>query len=276
MVALSGMSAVFDCFVEKSRGRQSGAAPSSAGGAATAKVTAVAACLVPSEEIAGFDGLWRLLLMKHDLPASGPDDWCTLIEKHDTESTTALRELTGAASNLNGLGFVVAIGRKTWGELPQPTRRRLGSAQTLCFLRLMRIVVDKLEGCGESARIAVRLRLDMAARNSSMRDVQAMMAADTRARERIASLSFVNPRNASHFSAIDLVLQNGLQELTRTTELAPTQQASQLAQAAFPANFALELWNGDFVSRHLESLEWGQSQLPAVRKRGTAAGARTK
>lgn len=236
-------------------------------------MTAAAACLVPSEEVARFDRLWRLRLLKHELSAADPGSWRKPTARSALSGQAAVRDLTDAVSAIDGLGFVVAIGAKSWSELPQPTRRGFGSARTLCFLRLIRIVFDKLEGSADSNRISLRLRLDMDAIGETMTAAERMMAVDSRARERLSCLAFVDPRSDSHFAAVDLVLHSGFQHSARTREQGRSTPEAGSSQPMFPSNFTLELWDGDFIARHLESLEWGGVLAPSGPRRKAGIGA---
>jgi hypothetical protein len=246
---------VLAIFVDEYRSRRAG--PSA--------VTAAAAWLVPSEEIAALDRRWRLHLLEHDLPAGEPSAWRRLAGAHKSvrkaaRSSVALAELTRAAAGMSGLGFVVTIADGTWNELPSSVRRSFRSPDRLCFLRVMRIVVDRLEGCGQASPFELRMRRDDVGLRDRAEAVEQLLGADTRARDLISLLAFVSPRAAGHFDAIDMVVQTGLSRLQAHIEKGEERAAAD--PLPFPPSFLLEHWDATFVSQSLESLEWGRLDRP--------------
>lgn len=233
-------------------------------------MTAAAALLVPMEDAPRFDRLWRLAMIRHDLPATEPEGWRKLAKARGPAAAAAVQEITGVASSMGGIGFVVAIGGKAWNDLPPATRRWFGSAAMLCFLRAMRIVIDKLEGSGDSSPIVLMLRRAPETLREGMDAAERLLAADTRARTRISTFSFVDGISDGHFAALDLLLFYGIERSALGRELASHPQREQVGQPPFPGNLALELWNQAFISRHLESVDWARPSQPAVRKRKEA------
>lgn len=232
---------------------------------APTRTTAAAAVLVPSDDLAQFDRCWRLELIKNNLPVNEPYGWQKLAAERDARNASALRNLHNAAARMSGLGYVVAISGETWNSLPTATRRSFGSADTLCFLQVMRIVIDKLEECGETSPVSLRMQRDPGTLRASFDAVERLIAADTRASGRISTFAFVDPARDSHFAAIDLVLHTGMQRLMEPGVDAGVDDGS--IPQPFPDNFALELWDKELVDRRLQSIEWGQPAQPAGRKR---------
>ena len=241
------------------------AAPASA-----AKSCVMAAYLVPSEDVERFNRHWRHLLAKHELPLSEPGGWREIAARRAKAGHDAVSSFAAAGARYEALPFVVGIDHSTWSKLGS-ARQLFGTPQMFCFLRLMRQVLDRMEAVEEKSAITVMFARDVddliGGANAAMR----LYKTDTRAPERVQSITFTDPRRDCVFAAVDLLIHMSLSRITVAQERTGTRlsQALQIARdlPPLPDDVTVEMWDEAYSQRHLASLEWGMSGAVAGRKR---------
>ena len=173
---------MFRCYVGEHGGRV----------VAPGAMVTCAAYLVHSSQCERLDRHWRNLLMKHDLPVNNPGGWRGIARSSslsEEDKGAALREFAIAAAGATG--FVVAIREATWARVFRSRRRLFGSAEAFCYLRLLRVVLDRLESVQETSPIAVLFRRDVGSMDRTAKSAAKLFKMDTRASERVESMAFV-------------------------------------------------------------------------------------
>jgi hypothetical protein len=243
---------VFRCYVEQYSARKRDAAG----------LVVAGAWLVHEEDCKRFDRHWRHLLIRYGLPIRDPDAWSEIAKRqNDPASAGAVHRFATAAASGDRLGFVVAIRQETWGRFPQGMRRAIGSAETFCFLRLLRRVIDRLEEADDTSAISIMLRRDVDIPERRASAVASLFEMDSRAADRIALIGLVDPRRDCQFAATDLLVKTALATiLAATTARADGRLLARTGMARLlpplPDNAALENWDDACAERRLHSLEW--------------------
>ena len=223
-----------------------------------------AAHLVHSSQCERLDRHWRNLLMKHDLPVTNHGGWLGIARSKslsEEDKGATLREFAIAAGD--AMGFVVAIHEATWARVFRSRRRLFGSAEAFCYLRLLRVVLDRLESVQEASPIAVLFRRDVGSMDRAAKSAAKLFEMDTRACERVESMAFVDSRRDCHFAMTDLLIHLALPRLTGvpagTAKHPPAALRTASLLPPLPDQVVIELWDEDFARRHIESLDWSMS-----------------
>ncbi len=235
-----------------------------------AKTYVSAAYLFPSEDVGRFNRHWRHLLAKHELPLSAPSGWREIAAKRAKASHEAVSSFAAAVSRYEALPFVVGIDHSTWVKLGK-ARRHFGTPQMFCFLRLMHLVLDRMEAVEEKSSITLVFERDLDDLIGGAQASMRLYKSDTRAPDRVQSVAFTEPRRDCVFAAVDVLIHMSLLRIT-AAELRTGPRLSQTLRIArslppLPDDVAVEMWDDAYFQLYFPSLEWGLSDAVTPRRR---------
>ncbi|MFM1816745.1 MAG: hypothetical protein RLZ98_3440 [Pseudomonadota bacterium] len=215
-----------------------------------AKTCAAACFVLPVEEVGAFNRRWRTHLLGCRFDVSRAVHWRDVAAAHETVGEA--QEALAALSHLNeAIGFMVAIRQSTWNNLDS-ARRLFKTAEQFCLLRLMRLVLDRIEETNEPSPLVLTFERDLKSFGQLVRTVSQMYELDSRATDRVQKVAFSDPRADYLFSALDLVMHLSVAGCpTAEPPMPPTR---------FERHMTTEIWDDSFVENHWASFEWSLDQ----------------
>ncbi len=220
------------------------------------KTSVAAGWLGHTEERAAFDRHWRHQLLRLELPVTDPGSWSELLKRKGRQSASGLQQLASTATGGDRLGFVVALRDSTWKRCPDHVRDAYRNPADFCLLRMIRVILDRLEFADEKTLLAILLTRDLGIQSDSTAATTILFELDSRAAERIALVAFVDARRDAQFAATELLLQMSLRPIATTAASAPRRPRNPVELPRLPSNVWLEIWDDAYAERHLASLEW--------------------
>lgn len=224
-------------------------------------ITCSAAYLDGAAGSVQFSRLWRQLLLKHGLKLVSGRDWQSTVESKgwdDEQAQAVLSSFYDAISSEQLLGIAVAIDTRMWQKLRSRMRGlAIGSAEEFAFQRLIRLMLDRLEACGQST--PVTLVFDAEVRHLSRRtgSVRLMYQLERRASNCIPNIQFSYFDRQSHLQAVGLLahfVRNSLLDGSDSAQHLKSLTALPDASGT-PAAAIFEFWDHQYVKKWLDSIE---------------------
>ena len=254
---------MFECYLDISNG--------------SGKPSAQFACCtgyLAHEAVRGwFNQHWCHLLLKHDLPGISLESWSDVVRRRGWDVTTSrevLADFTRAIETHDLIGFVVVMDAAGWNALAANERRVFGSASNFCFLRVVRLVLDRLEAANRTAPITIVFdqTLDRLAHRSTA--VHTLFEMDSRAIDRVDSIRFSNPARHFQLQATKLLTsmtRRRLAELPGASLRLPAWLRKLDELPAAEETGVWEHWDKAFTRRHAGSIEWDMPRATSTRSR---------
>jgi hypothetical protein len=197
--------------------------------------------------------------LKHELPALQLATWGKIASARNWDEAKRRAIISEFAVTIEDdalIGFAVAIDQAAWLSIGPKHRRPFGTIEAFCFLRLMRLVFDRIEAADCPDTISVDFAIEPHAFERRSKAVQRLLKADSRASNRVESIQFVDADRRGRLQAVRL-----LTSMIMRSQIAREQQSlgwlNRLTELPEPqAGHTFEYWDKSFTGKNFSRLEW--------------------
>ena len=215
---------------------------------------------------------WRQKLFRHELPNLQVDQWAELVKARRwdlAERSRVLADFEQVVTDHRFVGFYAAMDVSVWMGLDQKRRRVFKSPEIFCFLRVLRLVVDRLEAVSETTPVQLVLAPGADRIVTSAEAIAFTYVMDSRSADRLGDVRFCDPRRSSYFQAVSLMSGRLRAQLGARREGAGRQAAWLKALSATSASVETigEYWDEAHCERYLASVDWDVPHQRGIRHR---------
>lgn len=168
-----------------------------------------------------FAGAWGHLLLRHGISwlhmkdlMQDQDEYAPL--KWDwRKKKSVLEDFINVIKLSQLIGFGVALDANAWRKVPKEVTRTDGDAQQFCFMRIMRMIVERMKIARPNDFVSVYFDCDKAFTPARFQRFIGIRDHDPEARRYFQSFSIAEPRVYSPLQAADLLAWQSRKELMR-------------------------------------------------------------
>lgn len=225
------------------------------------RVVGCTAFVLPVEERMFCERRWRQQLLSHALPAFELEHWSELIKVRRWEMpqrSRILGDFLQVVQDHSVVTIYAVMDTLVWRSLDQRQRRVFKSAEAFCFLRVLRLLVDRLEAASETGPLQLLLA---ACEDSLVAGAEALAfgyAMDTRASARLMDVRFCDPRHCTYLQAVDFMSRRLRGQLAERRADAGGKPAwlKMLGPVNVTDETIGEYWDQEHCERYIASVDW--------------------
>ncbi len=238
------------------------------------RIVGCTAFILHSDERRFCERRWRQELLRHELPELRLDEWSELVKRRHWDAGARARVLADFAQVAEGhsvVGLYAAMDTSVWKSMDQRRRRLFRSPEAFCFLRVLRLVADRLEAACET----IPVQLVMPARTEHLvAGAEALSFAfsmDSRASDLLGDVRFCDPRRCTYLQPLEMMLGRLQWQLAERSGDAGRRPvwSKALSAAASGAEMIGEYWDDAHCERYLASVDWDVPDQRTKRRRRT-------
>ncbi len=247
---------MFDCYVDDASGSAN----------PPHRIVSCTALLGSADGRARFDRRWKFLLLKHDLPALQLGAWRQMAKAKGWDAArrhAVAAEFAMTIDEQDMLGFSVAVDTMAWRSLASKRRKSFGTEREFCFLRVIRLVFDRLEAANCADTVRIDFSLDPSEFERRSNAVQRLLRLDSRASPRVASIQFEDPERRGQLQAAHLLtgmIMRSQIAHAGEEQIVPAWLTSLKELPEPPSGLTLEYWNRAYTNKHFSNIEWLMSE----------------
>lgn len=222
----------------------------------SSRAVCMAGYLLGDFNIGAFVQSWNMLLMRYgiswvhmkdlmyDQDEYKPLKWYWPKKKRVIESFAAL------INSFQLVGFGVAIDAESWREIPKEITDREGNAQQFCFLRIMKLVKQRVALVSPDDYVSVIFDCDKEFTPVRFQRYLDILDADREAKRVFRSFAIADPKTFIPLQAADFLAWETRKEIIRKTEgLSSRPEFEVLLKTLpeFPQDYIGEFWTKDEI-----------------------------
>lgn len=209
----------------------------------------------------GFHQLWSNVLLEHGIAELHMKDFMSSQSRvqpycdWDWPKKMSVLEDFSAAIKMNHLvGFGVAVDADAYRTLPKELTRREGTAQEFCFMRLIRMVVNRLKTSASRETVSIMFDCDEDFTPARFKRYLAIRQRRPEDRSVLSSFGVGEPRHYLPLQAADFLAWETRTHLLRQIkglDQKPEFNHMMMALPGFFPDYTGEFWDEDEISKKL-------------------------
>ena len=253
---VSGNGLVFECFYDHFEE-----------GAERRRWVSCAILLAPAGGSGIVQARWQFLLLKHGLRALKLEEWPQMAKqkKWGAETQTQLlTEFVDTIKHSSQFGICVSIAPEVWQQFLPDRKRQFGSPHEFCFLRSLRLALDRLETSAMHEAGSFIFPRDLISFDSTAHLLMRWFNTDSRASEYAKTIEFVDIDRSAQLQASSLMARMGMRDFKARNQKRLDLSQAQMVLPPLPSFGVSEFWDQQYADRHGGGVEW---DLPMLGKR---------
>lgn len=212
-----------------------------------------------------FHEMWKNQLMMHNMGWLHMSDFMCDDSKEykhlklDWDKKKPILEGLSKAIKIGQLiGFGVAVDADAWRELPQGIKDDNGSAQEFCFMRLLRMVVDRMKVSAPNDQVSIMFDCDRGYTPARFQQYIRVREKIPDAARFLVSFTIGEPRAFLPLQAADLLAWETRKDLIRQAEgldSRPEFQHMMMTLPGFFPDYTSELWSREELQKLYEGVQ---------------------
>lgn len=227
------------------------------------RIICAAGYIAPPSVLNSFQEIWKLFLVKHNL------EWLHMKDFMNDKSSeyaylgwdwpkkkSVLEDFSGAIKMNHLIGFGVSIDAEAWRKMPSHITKQFGTAQELCFMRILRMVVERLKRSCPDERVSIIFDCDQTFAPARFQRYLRLREYDEAASQFLSSFTVADPRVYLALQAADLLAWETRKDLLRQIdghESRPEFKHMMLVLPGFFPDYTAELWTEEALQREFNS-----------------------
>ena len=225
------------------------------------RVVGCSALILDASERRSCERKWSQQLLRHELPALSLDSWPELVKgrRWDMDQRgQVLSDFAKIVEQHSVVGFYAAMETSVWRGLDQRKRRVFRSAEAFCFLRLLRLIVDRLEATSQTAPVQLVLATGAEGLVAGADLLAMAYGMDSRASDRLGDVRFCDPRKSTFSQIVELMTGRLRSELSERSGAAAREPGwlKSVGDIGAGAGMIGEFWDAAHCARYLASVDW--------------------
>lgn len=212
----------------------------------------------------GFHEVWKNRLMTHNMEWLHMKDFMCDDSKEyrhlklDWGKKKPILEGFSAAIKMSQLvGFAVGLDAHAWRKLPKEIIRENGTAQEFCFLRLLRLVFDRMKVSAPRDQASIMFDCDREYTPARFQRYIRVRDKIEGAANVLVAFTIGEPRAFLPLQAADLLAWETRSELVRRSkglDSRPEFQHLMMVLPGFPTDYTSEFWSEEEIKKNIARL----------------------